>query len=199
MLRVSQCFVCLKALYSASANLRFALFSSFQLPCLHTDLAAAAATAACACVLVGAVCSPHVWTGLIGLTLLSFQAMLPLFFAESRDSRTVVSAVGAVAVLGVGRSCCTCRRRGTALQTAADSSKAAEVNGSADSAPRYALPRGTFDCCCACRVCCCPGFTARLPGKRHPGTLPGACRPGPEAGPEHLSSRHVTGRVTPVM
>jgi 2-methylcitrate dehydratase PrpD len=37
-------------------------------------------------------CSPHVWTGLIGLALLSFQAMLPLFFAESSDSRSAVSA-----------------------------------------------------------------------------------------------------------
>lgn len=36
-------------------------------------------------------CSPHVWTGLTGLALLSFQAMLPLFFADSRDARTVVS------------------------------------------------------------------------------------------------------------
>lgn len=38
--------------------------------------------------------SPHVWTGLAGLTLLSFQAMLPLFFAESRDSRTVHAYLG---------------------------------------------------------------------------------------------------------
>lgn len=38
--------------------------------------------------------SPHVWTGLIGLSLLSFQAMLPLFFAESRDSRSVHAYLG---------------------------------------------------------------------------------------------------------
>jgi hypothetical protein len=38
-----------------------------------------------------------VWTGLIGLTLLSFQAMLPLFFAESSDSRTIVSTVAFLA------------------------------------------------------------------------------------------------------
>jgi hypothetical protein len=38
--------------------------------------------------------SPHVWTGLTGLTLLSFQAMLPLFFADSRDARSVHAYLG---------------------------------------------------------------------------------------------------------
>lgn len=102
------------------------------------------------------VCSPHVWTGLIGLTLLSFQAMLPLFFAESRDSRTVVSAVGAVAEGVVPaapaaretedrrqQQTAATRRRGSALQTAADGSKPAELYGSA---PRYGLPHGASGC-----------------------------------------------------
>jgi hypothetical protein len=30
-------------------------------------------------------------TGLTGLALLSFQAMLPAFFSDSKDARTVVS------------------------------------------------------------------------------------------------------------
>jgi len=38
--------------------------------------------------------SPHVWTGLTGLALLSFQAMLPLFFADSRDARSVHAYLG---------------------------------------------------------------------------------------------------------
>lgn len=38
--------------------------------------------------------STHVWTGLIGLTLLGFQAMLPLFFQEDPSTRTAHAYLG---------------------------------------------------------------------------------------------------------
>ena len=39
--------------------------------------------------------SPHATTGLIGLTLLGFQAMLPLFFKDDPNARGLHAGLGA--------------------------------------------------------------------------------------------------------
>lgn len=40
-----------------------------------------------------------------------------------------------------------------------------------------------------CLPCLCFSATARLPGQQHSGPVPGARRPGPEAGPQHLNPK----------